>query len=32
VMGIVLAGGEVLIGDEIRVELPSHPHQPLDVV
>ncbi|HQX75459.1 MAG TPA: MOSC domain-containing protein [Thermoflexales bacterium] len=32
VMGVVLAGGEVLIGDELRVELPPHPHEALQVV
>ncbi len=32
VMGIVLAGGEVRPGDPIRVELPPHPHRPLDPV
>ncbi len=31
-MGVVLAGGEVLIGDELRVELPPHPHEALQVV
>jgi len=32
VMSIVLAGGEVHVGDAIRVELPSEPHQPLQPV
>jgi MOSC domain-containing protein YiiM len=32
VMGIVAVGGEVRPGDQIRVELPSEPHQPLDRV
>ena len=32
VMGIVLASGDVRPGDEIRVELPSAPHEPLDCV
>jgi MOSC domain-containing protein YiiM len=32
VMGIVLAGGEVRPGDEIRVELPAEPHRPLGLV
>ena len=30
VMGIVLSGGEVREGDEIRVELPDGPHKPLE--
>jgi len=29
VMGVVVAGGEVRAGDEIRVELPPEPHTPL---
>ena len=29
IMGIVLAGGDISVGDEIRVELPAPPHQPL---
>ena len=32
VMAVVRAGGELRAGDEIRVELPAHPHVPLDVV
>lgn len=32
VMGIVLEGGDVRPGDEIRVELPPEPHRPLEVV
>lgn len=32
VMGIVVAGGEVRPGDEIRVKLPEQPHQPLKPV
>jgi MOSC domain-containing protein YiiM len=32
VMGIVLAGGEVRLGDPIRVELPPEPHRPLGPV
>ena len=32
IMGIVLAGGEVKVGDAIRVELPDGPHQRLPVV
>jgi MOSC domain-containing protein YiiM len=32
VMGIVLASGDVQPGDEIRVELPPMPHEPLDCV
>ncbi|MBD2748583.1 MOSC domain-containing protein [Microvirga sp. BT688] len=32
VMAIVLEGGEVRPGDPIRVELPSEPHRPLEVV
>lgn len=32
IMGIVLEGGEVRPGDAIRVELPTGPHQPLEVV
>lgn len=29
IMGVVIAGGEVRLGDPIRVELPSQPHRPL---
>lgn len=29
VMGLVHAGGEVLLGDPISVELPPSPHMPL---
>ncbi|WP_201860619.1 MOSC domain-containing protein [Microvirga soli] len=32
IMAIVLKGGEVRPGDAIRVELPSEPHRPLEVV
>jgi MOSC domain-containing protein YiiM len=32
VMAVVLAGGEVLPGDRIRVELPQQPHRRLEVV
>jgi MOSC domain-containing protein YiiM len=32
IMGIVVSGGEVAPGDEIRVELPSEPHRPLQPV
>lgn len=32
IMGIVLAGGEIRLGDAIRVDLPAEPHQPLEVV
>jgi MOSC domain-containing protein YiiM len=32
VMGIVLVGGEVRPGDQIRVELPTRPYRPLDKV
>ena len=32
IMSIVLAGGEVRLGDPIGVELPSEPHRPLGVV
>jgi MOSC domain-containing protein YiiM len=32
VMGIVLTGGEVCVGDEIRVELPPLPHRRLEAV
>ena len=32
IMGIVLASGQVLPGDTIRVELPPEPHLPLDRV
>jgi MOSC domain-containing protein YiiM len=32
IMAIVLMGGEVRPGDSIRVELPSEPHRPLEVV
>jgi MOSC domain-containing protein YiiM len=28
-MGIVIAEGEVRLGDAIRVELPAMPHRPL---
>jgi MOSC domain-containing protein YiiM len=31
-MGVVLAGGEVKPGDEIRVELPAEPHERLERV
>jgi len=29
IMGVVIAGGEVRPGDQIRVELPRQPHRPL---
>ncbi len=32
VMGIVLTGGEVRVGDAIGIELPPEPHQPLEPV
>ncbi|MDR3599061.1 MAG: MOSC domain-containing protein [Desulfosporosinus sp.] len=32
VMGIVLSGGEVRIGDSIHVKLPTEPHRPLERV
>ena len=32
IMAIVLEGGEVFPGDEIKVELPKEPHKPLEVV
>jgi MOSC domain-containing protein YiiM len=32
IMGVVLTGGEVRPGDEIRVELPPEPHRPLEPV
>ena len=32
IMGVVLTGGEVRPGDDIRVELPPLPHEPLDMV
>jgi len=32
IMGVVLTGGEVRPGDEIRVELPAEPHTPLKPV
>jgi MOSC domain-containing protein YiiM len=32
VMGIVLTGGEVRVGDAIRVEQPPEPHRPLERV
>ncbi|MEV4316457.1 MOSC domain-containing protein [Actinocrispum sp. NPDC049592] len=32
IMGVVIAGGEVRPGDEIRVELPAEPHTPLEPV
>jgi MOSC domain-containing protein YiiM len=32
VMAIVLAGGEVRVGDAIGIELPSEPHRPLEPV
>ena len=32
IMGIVRAGGEVRVRDEIRVEMPPEPHRPLDRV
>jgi MOSC domain-containing protein YiiM len=32
VMGIVLASGEVQVGDQIRIELPQQPYRPLERV
>ena len=32
IMGVVVSGGEVFPNDEIRVEMPPEPHQPLDRV
>jgi MOSC domain-containing protein YiiM len=32
IMAVVVAGGEVAVGDSIRVELPPPPHVPLDRV
>ena len=32
IMGVVIAGGEVRPGDQIRVELPLQPHRPLTPV
>jgi MOSC domain-containing protein YiiM len=32
IMSIVLVGGEVRVGDAIRVELPTEPYHPLEVV
>ena len=32
IMGVVVTGGEVFPDDEIRVEMPPEPHQPLDRV
>jgi len=32
IMGIVVAGGEVRVGDPVRAELPQEPHQPLKPV
>ena len=32
IMGIVLVGGEVKPGDEIRIELPPEPHERLERV
>lgn len=32
VMGIVVAGGEVALGDAIQVDLPQEPHRPLEPV
>ncbi len=32
IMGVVVTGGEVFPNDEIRVEMPPEPHQPLDRV
>ncbi len=32
VMGVVVAGGEVRPGDEVRVEFPHGPHRPLEKV
>jgi hypothetical protein len=31
-MGVVVAGGELTAGDDLRVELPGQPHRPLGVV
>lgn len=32
VMGVVIAGGEIVPEDSIRIELPAEPHQPLEYV
>ena len=32
VMAVVVAGGDVMAGDEVRVELPATPHRPLQPV
>jgi MOSC domain-containing protein YiiM len=32
IMGVVLIGGDVRPGDAVRVELPPHPHRPLQPV
>jgi MOSC domain-containing protein YiiM len=32
IMGVVVAGGELTAGDDLRVELPGQPHRPLGVV
>ncbi len=32
IMGVVLAGGEIRAGDQVRVELPPEPHRPLERV
>lgn len=32
IMGIVLEGGEVIVGDEIKIELPIEPHLKLEKV
>ena len=32
IMGIVIAGGTIAAGDTIEVELPPHPHRPLERV
>ncbi len=32
IMGVVLEGGEVLVGDKITIDLPPKPHQPLEPV
>jgi MOSC domain-containing protein YiiM len=32
VMAVVLASGDVRVGDAISLELPPRPHQPLDTV
>ena len=32
IMGVVLAAGEIQAGDSIRIELPSRPHQNLELV